>query len=410
MKTSILTLMTIILLSATAMADVTPQLTPEAGRITDAAIASDIAALAGLQKRLADVNSGGTPIGTYHFAKAQAWIDMAMDEYVMNDRTRVIEDTVRQAHELIVQLEEKKSAISMETPILPTSRIIRPDLWEKVEEWKKHPGFPCGEDLVAQLEVQLVWAGHEDNQLGWRHAKPYLQAAERLAREAGKKIESCPESERVKVAMGTAIEGGAAKAAAVAAQPESPSVPTVVAVPPVTPATVAAAEPPATPPAVAMAAKAAQSPAAACPPCAECPPCPAGSAVGTLPDRVHFALNRDIISPRSAAVLQRVVAVMKENPAMTVELRGHADERGHRVFNHVLSKHRAEVVRTYLVSSGVERGRIKVTASGASSPEKRGTDIVSYAKNRRVELVFSGAEKFSIESQVEDLQVEKGRP
>jgi hypothetical protein len=117
---------------------------------------------------------------------------MAMDEYSMNDRTTVIEDALLQAQGLIALLEDKKSTITMDTPLLPTSKRIRTDLWKKVEDWKKQPGFICGEDLVAQLEVQLVWAGHEDNQLGWRHAKPYLQAAERLAREAKRKIEACP--------------------------------------------------------------------------------------------------------------------------------------------------------------------------------------------------------------------------
>ena len=192
MKLKLIHLMiAMILTAATCLAADAPRITPEEARITDQTISSDIAAINGLQKRLADVNTLGTPIGTYHFAKAQAWIDMAMDQYTMNDRTQVIEDTVSQAHQLIVQLEAKSSNISMDTPLLPTSRKIRADLWQKAADWKKHPGFPCGEDLVAQLEVQLVWAGHEDNQLGWRHAKPYLQAAERYAKEAGRKIESC---------------------------------------------------------------------------------------------------------------------------------------------------------------------------------------------------------------------------
>lgn len=376
-----------------------PLMTPVDERITDEAISSDIRVINSLQKRLANINSGGTPIGTYHFAKAQAWIDMAMDEYVMNDRTAVIEDTVRVAHELILQLEERKSGISMETSILPTSKKIRADLWQKAADWKKHAGFPCGEDLVAQLEVQLVWAGHEDNQLGWRHAKPYLQAAERLAKEAGRKIESCPESERVKVAMGIPVEASSAKA---------------------TPAPAVPVEEP-----VAAKVKEAPTQAPLCTPCATCPECPPPATIqsakaqppstvstadgGTVSDRIHFALNRDIISPRSAAVLQRVAAVMNENRAITVELRGHADERGHRVFNNVLSRHRAEVVRTYLVSSGIERSRIKVSASGSGSPEKRGSDILSYARNRRVEFVFSGSDVIKTTPQYEDVQVEKVR-
>lgn len=376
MKRSLLIIAVLALtaLSASGMSAEAPQLAPEGSRITDQAISSDIAAINNLQKRLADVNTNGTPIATYHFAKAQAWIDMAMDEYVMNDRTQVIEDTVRQAHELISLLEAKNDHITMETTILPTSKILRPDLWKKAAELKRHPGFSCGEDLVAQLEVQLVWSGHEDNQLGWRHAKPYLQAAERLAKEAQRKIEAC----QVQVASSAKSR---------------------------TEATVEADEEDET-----------------CAGAAECPACPACQMVTlpvvaagtktaeeaeTVPDRVHFALNRYLISARSAAVLDRVAAVMRANPDIKIELQGHTDERGKLMFNKILSRQRAEVVRTYLVSAGVQRSRITVKAFGKSTPFLRGGDIVSFARNRRVEFSFSGKVPVKVIQQYEDVQMEK---
>lgn len=372
-KRPIFFLIVALLYVATSVAAEEPKLTPQAGRITDATISSDIKSINGLQKRLADVNTQGTPIATYHFAKAQAWIDMAMDEYSMNDRTSVIEDTVREAHGLIAQLEERKSGISMDTPILPTSKVIRPDLWLKAADWKKHPGFPCAEDLVAQLEVQLVWAGHEDNQLGWRHAKPYLQAAERLAKEAERKIEGCT----VQLASAAkATAGAVAVEEETACVDESPKCP-------------------------------------ACPVCAAPQPIivmdegAKSVPVETTPDRIHFALNRYIISARSAAVLERVATVLRANPAATIELRGNADERGHKTFNHVLSRQRAEVIKTYLVSAGIERHRITVKAFGMTAPNMKGSDILSYARNRRVEFVFSGSAAIKAAPQYEDVQVEK---
>jgi outer membrane protein OmpA-like peptidoglycan-associated protein len=242
-------------------------------------------------------------------------------------------------------MEAKKQSISMTTVILPTSRKIRADLWQKAADWKNHSGFPCGEDLVAQLEVQLVWAGHEDNQLGWRHAKPYLQAAERLAKEAGRKIDAC-----------------AVPAAA-------PSLP---------PSSVDAA----TPDRIQL------------------------SSGTAIPDRVHFALNRDILSSRSAAILERVAAVMQANPEITVELRGYADERGTKHFNEILSLQRAEVVRTYLAAAGVRRARISVKAFGSASPFMSGSDADSHARNRRVELIFSPASAVTPAPQFDDIQAE----
>ncbi len=375
--------LTMICFSTSCLAAEEPQMAPERSRITDEAISSDINAINNLQKRLADVNTNGTPIGTYHFAKAQAWIDMAMDEYVMNDRTPVIEDTVREAHSLISLLEEKKENITMDTPILPTSKLLRPDLWKKAADWKKHPGFPCGEDLVAQLEVQLVWSGHEDNQLGWRHTKPYLQAAERLAREAGIRIEACP-AQTVAVASAKAASGAVVEAeeedeaCAVEACPACPACPAQTA------------------PVVAGAA----APAAAVLAAAE-------AGTETVPDRVHFKLNRYLISDKSSAVLDRVASVMRTDRNITLELQGHTDERGNLLFNKILSRQRAEVVRTYLVAAGVQRSRITVKAFGKSTPTMRGSDIVSFGRNRRVEFVFSGKEQLKAVPQYEDVQMEK---
>jgi outer membrane protein OmpA-like peptidoglycan-associated protein len=360
-------------------ADGPPVLTPEPARITDRTISSDIRTINEIQKRLADINTQGTAIGSYHFAKAQAWLDMAMDEYAMNDRTSVTEDALRQAFQVIAQLEAKKGDIGMETAILPTSRLVRPDLWRTAGELKKHPGFSCGEDLVARLEVQLVWAGHEENQLGWRHAKPYLQAAERLAGDARRAIEACPD--------------GQAAASGKPAQPAG-----VV--------------------------EARDGEASAAPVCPSCPPpvatgtesraggtprLPAGVGEET-PDRVHFAINRTTISARSAAILERLAMVLRANPGVGVELQGHADERGNEAFNRILSRSRAEVVRTYLVAAGVERSRIMVKAFGVARPVMRGNDIVSFARNRRVEFVFPGGEGIVRPfAQYEDLQVEGKR-
>jgi hypothetical protein len=197
-------------------------LTPEPARITDEAIAADMKVMQGLQKKLAELNKKGVPIGSYHFAKAQAWLDFALDAYTMNDRSHVVEEALGQAVDIIGQLEAGKKDIGMTTPILPTSAVIRPDLWERAEKLKKHRNFRCAADKVAQLEVQLVWAGHEDKELGWRHAKPYLQAAERLAGEAAAQAarKFCPPPLPEPDAAAAKPEAAAAGPKAAAQQPE----------------------------------------------------------------------------------------------------------------------------------------------------------------------------------------------
>jgi hypothetical protein len=93
-----------------------------------------------------------------------------------------------QAQAIIEQLEAGNTNLPMETKLLKTWQKIRSDLWQQAEEMKHHANFPQAQDQVAQWEVQLVWAGHEHHQLGWRKARPFVQAAERLAREVQAKM------------------------------------------------------------------------------------------------------------------------------------------------------------------------------------------------------------------------------
>jgi outer membrane protein OmpA-like peptidoglycan-associated protein len=166
-------------------------LTPEPDRITDEAIASDRKVMDDLYERLKRLNDGGTPASGYHFSKAQAWLDFAREEYVENDRTGVIEAALWQSESLIGALEAKGTQMSMETPILTSSTRVREDLWRRADALKKQAYFHCAEDKVAQMEVQLVWAGHEEPELGWRHALPHIRTAERLEKEATRQMEAC---------------------------------------------------------------------------------------------------------------------------------------------------------------------------------------------------------------------------
>jgi len=364
MKRRLLPVIVFVFISAAACgAAETPVLSPVPARICDSVIAADISTINALQQRLADSNTQGTPIGSYHFAKAQAWVDMARDEYVMNDRTRVVADALIQANQIIAQLEAKKGDIGMDT-VLPTSTMLRPDLWRLAAGLKKNSGFSCGEDLVARLEVQLVWAGHEENQLGWRNAKPYIQAAERLAGEARKKIENCTSGQMAVISSSSAVNGvGQVRPLPVSSDNTR---------------------------------------------CPKNEGTAASGAIETVPDRVHFAVNSDLLGSRSAAVLERLAMVLIGTPNLKVELQGHADERGSDTFNVTLSMNRAEVVKTYLITAGIPAGRISVKAFGRSQPVSSGNDIGSYARNRRVKFAFSGNDKgLQVIAQDEDLRIEE---
>lgn len=154
----------------------------------------DQATFDGLQRRLdnlAPLKSSTNPWSAYHLAKAQAWLDFAFDARAQHDRSGAVGEALAEMSRLTALLEAKANDIALDTPIIPSSRKLRDDIWLKAEEMKRHPGFRCAAARIAQFEVQLVQAGQADKELGWRHSKPYLQTVERLVKDADARLAAC---------------------------------------------------------------------------------------------------------------------------------------------------------------------------------------------------------------------------
>ncbi len=97
---------------------------------------------------------------------------------------------------------------------------------------------------------------------------------------------------------------------------------------------------------------------------------------------VHFATNSYELSSESVTEINELVALMKENTALKIEVSGHTDDRGTPEYNQRLSERRSKAVIDYMVSKGVSRDRLKVANYGESKPIKS-DDL---AANRRVEF------------------------
>ncbi len=142
-----------------------------------------------LQRKAEQALLGQTGEALYRPAKALAWLDLALHEHYEEDRAGIIEHAVTEAERLLAA---NTTEAAFDTPMPRAAEFIREDLWAKTVELRKHRYFHCAAREIAQLEVQLVWAGHEKWESGWTHAKPAVGVAENLVYEIELTQRSCP--------------------------------------------------------------------------------------------------------------------------------------------------------------------------------------------------------------------------
>jgi OOP family OmpA-OmpF porin len=101
---------------------------------------------------------------------------------------------------------------------------------------------------------------------------------------------------------------------------------------------------------------------------------------------INFAFDSARIEPEFEPVLDVAVEELKANPAVNVEVSGHTDWTGTDEYNQGLSERRARSVVQYLVSKGIDSGRLQATGHGESKPVADNNTRDGRAQNRRVEL------------------------
>lgn len=103
-------------------------------------------------------------------------------------------------------------------------------------------------------------------------------------------------------------------------------------------------------------------------------------------DNVIFQVGKSKVSSESYSELDLVVNMMKESPKMVIQLEGHTDYQGDPKENMKLSQLRVDAVRTYILSKGVNKNRVKTKAFGGTQPLSRDNTPEAHRLNRRVEL------------------------
>ncbi|MDF3023974.1 MAG: omp [Alphaproteobacteria bacterium] len=109
--------------------------------------------------------------------------------------------------------------------------------------------------------------------------------------------------------------------------------------------------------------------------------------VAEIGDRVYFGYDQYDLTAEARSTVERQAQWMKTYPNVSVMVEGHCDERGTREYNLALGEKRANAVRNYLISNGVQAGRIQSISYGKERPAIMGADETSWAQNRRGVLV-----------------------
>ncbi|MGH2553386.1 MAG: OmpA family protein, partial [Chitinophagaceae bacterium] len=87
--------------------------------------------------------------------------------------------------------------------------------------------------------------------------------------------------------------------------------------------------------------------------------------------------------------LNDVAKIMSENPDMLLSIDGHTDSDGSEEMNQTLSENRANAVKNYLVSKGVDESRITAKGHGELEPVATNKTAAGKTQNRRSELTLS---------------------
>ena len=101
---------------------------------------------------------------------------------------------------------------------------------------------------------------------------------------------------------------------------------------------------------------------------------------------VFFETGKSEVKIDSYPELDRLIQLMLDVPTLKIELSGHTDNVGNDEYNLNLSQRRADAVRAYLISRGVDKSRVLAVGYGESKPVDSNDTKDGRANNRRTEF------------------------
>ena len=107
----------------------------------------------------------------------------------------------------------------------------------------------------------------------------------------------------------------------------------------------------------------------------------------TVMSNIFFDTGKSSLRTESIAELEKIKKFLENSPTLKLQVNGHTDNVGNATFNKMLSKKRAQSVKSYLVQNGIEENRLSVMGYGQERPLVSNDDEEEgRALNRRTEI------------------------
>ena len=104
---------------------------------------------------------------------------------------------------------------------------------------------------------------------------------------------------------------------------------------------------------------------------------------------VYFDFDQDALRPEFQSAMACHAKYLRDRPSSRMNLEGNADERGSREYNLGLGERRGNAVSSALQANGGSGSQITVVSYGEERPTCTSSNEDCWAKNRRVEIVYT---------------------
>lgn len=108
-------------------------------------------------------------------------------------------------------------------------------------------------------------------------------------------------------------------------------------------------------------------------------------------DNIYFNFSSAELDPESRLILDSIADIIRRCPGLVIEVSGHTDSDGGSETNQTLSEARADSVKSYFVSGGIESNRIVTRGYGELKPVVANDSAENKRRNRRIEFTVVGS-------------------